>query len=60
MKYYPPPPKKKFSKYIQSANWPVTADGGNGLEAAGCQLVGSSEAAIHSPVEQIDLVWIQF
>lgn len=39
---------------------PVTADSGNGLEAARCQLVRPSEAAVHSPVEQIDLVWVQF
>lgn len=39
---------------------PVTADSGDGLEAARCQLVRSSEAAVHGPVEQIDLVWVQF
>ena len=39
---------------------PVAADSGDGLEAARCQLVRSSEAAVHSPVEQINLVWVQF
>lgn len=35
---------------------PVATHSGNGLEAPRSQLVRSSEAAIHSPVEQIDLV----
>ena len=39
---------------------PVATDSRDGLEAARCQLVRSSEAAVHSPVEQIDLVWVEF
>jgi len=39
---------------------PVAADCGDGLEAARSQLVRSSEATVHSPVEQIDLIGVQF
>lgn len=39
---------------------PVTTDSGDGLEAPRCQLVRSSKAAVHGPVEEIDLVWVQF
>lgn len=40
-------------------NLPVTTHCSNGFKAARCQLVRSSEAAVYSPVEQIDLIWVQ-
>lgn len=39
---------------------PVTTNSGDGLETTRCQLVRSSEAAVYCPIEQIDLVRIQF
>lgn len=44
----------------QTHNIPVTTNGGDGLEAARRQLVRSGEAAVYRPVEQIDLVGVQF
>lgn len=38
---------------------PVPTDCSNGFKAARGQLVGPGEAAVHSPVEQVDLIWVQ-
>lgn len=41
-------------------NPPASTDSGDGFEAARGELVWASVAAIHGPVEQIGLIWIQF
>lgn len=40
-------------------NPPVPTDGRDGLKAARRQLVRPGEAAVHRPVEQVDLIWVQ-
>lgn len=52
--------REKVSLCNKMHDLPVTTNSGDGLEAARCQLVRSSEAAVYGPVEQIDLVWVQF
>lgn len=49
-----------ISQYNILHDRPVPTNGCNGFKAAWCQLVWSSETTVHGPVEQIDLVWIQF
>lgn len=39
---------------------PAAADCSNGFEAAWGELAGACVAAVHSPVEEIDLVGIEF
>lgn len=38
---------------------PAPTHCGNGLKAAWGQLVGAGEAAIHCPVKQVWLIWVQ-
>lgn len=38
---------------------PAATDGGDGFEAAWGELAGARVAAIHSPVEEVDLVGIE-
>lgn len=41
-------------------NQPASTDSGDGFEAARGQLVRAGVAAIHGPVEEIGLVWVEF
>lgn len=39
---------------------PATTHCGDGLKAARGQLVRAGEAAIHCPIKQVWLIWVQF
>lgn len=54
-------PDKKFDCCFDLIpNPPSSTDSGDGFEAARGELVRAGVAAIHGPVEQIDLIWVQF
>ena len=38
---------------------PAATDSGDGFEATWSQQVGAREAAIHSPVKQVHMFWIE-
>lgn len=46
-------------KEALSHSLPAATDGGDGFEAARGKLAGARVAAIHSPVEEVDLVCVQ-